>query len=102
MIITVFSKSATSKEGKKYSIYLGRLVNKTTGEEVPVRIKFRESCGTPKDFPCVIVVDKQNANMVRTSYVVEETGEERVSRVLWVSRWSDGGTYVDHSLDDYE
>lgn len=104
MQITVFAKSATSKEGKKYNIYLGRLINKNTGEEVNVRIKFRESCGQPKADACPmnILVNKEDANMVTSKYVVEDTGEERTTRTLWISGWSEGPAYVDHSLDDYD
>ncbi len=102
MTISVFSKSATSKEGKPYSIYLGRLTNKATGAEVSCRIKFRESAGKPKEFPCNIVVDKEHANLVTQTYVVPDTGEERITRTLWVSAWTPGPEYIDHSLDEYE
>lgn len=104
MQLTIFAKQGTSKEGKKFSIYLGRLVNRNTGEEVNVRVKFREDCGQPKAERCPmnIIVDKADANMVTSNYVVEETGEERTRRTLWVSKWSEGPAYVDHSLDDYD
>jgi hypothetical protein len=49
-----------------------------------------------------ILVNKEDANMVTSTYVVEETGEERTRRTLWVSKWSEGPAYVDHSLDDYD
>lgn len=104
MIITVFAKSATSKEGKKYIIYLGRLTNKATGEEVNVRVKFREDCGQPRADACpmTIIVPKEAANLVTSTYTVEDKGEERTSRTLWIAKWSEGEPYVDHSLDEYD
>lgn len=102
MNITVYAKKATSKEGKNYSIYLGRLINKVTGEEVNVRLKFREDCGQPKADSCPmnIIVSKDDANLVEKAYTVD--AETRISRTLWISRWEQGEAYVDHSLDDYD
>ena len=104
MQLTIFAKKGTSKEGKNFIIYLGRLVNRNTGEEVNVRVKFREDCGQPKGDLCPmnIIVNKEDANMVTSTYVVEDTGEERTRRTLWVSKWYEGPAYVDHSLDDYD
>lgn len=104
MQITIFAKKGTSKEGKNFIIYLGRLVNKNTGEEVNVRVKFREDAGQPKAERCPmnILVEKADANMVTSTYVVEDTGEERTRRTLWVSKWDEGPAYVDHSLDEYD
>lgn len=102
MNITVFAKKATSKEGKNYSIYLGRLINKITGEEINVRLKFREDCGQPKADSCPmnIIVAKDDANLVEKAYTVD--AETRISRTLWISKWEQGEAYVDHSLDDYD
>lgn len=104
MQLSIFAKQSTSKEGKKYYIYLGRLVNKNTGEEVNVRVKFREDCGQPKVEKCPmnILVDKADANLITSTYTVEDTGEQRTRRTLWVSKWSEGAPYVDHSLDEYD
>jgi len=104
MQLTIFAKRGQSKDGKNFNIYLGRLVNKNTGEEVNVRVKFREDAGQPKPERCPmnIVVDKNDANLVTSTYTVEDTGEQRTRRTLWVSKWSEGAPYVDHSLDEYD
>lgn len=104
MKLAIFAKRMQSKEGKQYAIYLTTLQNRVTGEEIKARVKFREGGGVPKpdNCPMNIIVSKENANLVTSKYTIEDTGEERLTRVLWVGEWSEGEPYVDHSLDEYE
>lgn len=101
MIISVFAKTGTTKDGKKFDRYIGKLTKKD-GSELTVAIKFREDCGKPKSFPCNIIVDKDNANLTHPEYVREDTGEVVKGNTLWVSAWKLGEKYVDHSLDEFE
>ena len=101
MIITIFAKKGNTKEGKVFYNYLARLKRKD-GTEMPVRVKFREECGSPKAdmCPCNIVVDRASANLSTREYVKEDTGEVVTAHDLWISSWNKGPEYVDHSLDD--
>lgn len=103
MNLTVFAKSKTSKEGKSFNTYFAKLTKKD-GSEVSTELKFREECGVPKSFPCNIIVDKQHANLVEKQVTFEKDGEEKeaLQRKLWISKWTDGEPFVDHSLDDFE
>lgn len=103
MEIAVFSKRRQNKEGKNYNIYIARLTKKN-GEVVPVRLKFREECGSPRaeECPMNIQVKKENANMIVSDYVREDTGEVGTSYTMWVSDWQPGAPYVDTSLDDFD
>lgn len=103
MNLTVFAKSKTTKEGKPFNTYFSKLTKKD-GTEVSVELKFREECGAPKNFPCNIIVDKQDANLVEKEITYEKDGEEKeaLQRRMWISKWTDGEPYVDHSLDDFE
>ena len=103
MNLTVFAKSKTTKEGKAFLTYFSKLTKKD-GTEVSVELKFREECGAPKSFPCNIIVDKQDANLVEKEITYEKDGEDKeaLQRRMWISAWTDGEPYVDHSLDDFE
>ena len=104
MQLTIFAKRGQSKDGKNFNIYLGRLVNKNTGEDVNVRVKFREDAGQPKPERCPmnIIVDKKNANFTTKELQNEETGQTIVSNTLWVTDWKKGAEYVDHSMDEFD
>ena len=101
MKLTIFAKTGTTKDGRKFDRYIGRLPKKG-GEELTVAVKFREECGKPKSFPCNIIVSKNDANLTHPKYVREDTGETVEGNTLWVSAWKMGDPYVDHSLDDFE
>lgn len=106
MLLNVFAKKRTSKDGNVFYNYLSTLTKKD-GEQETVQLKFREDCGQPKGDSCprVIEVKKEDANLVKKLITVEsEDGEEKEieERKLWISAWEDKGAYVDHSLDDYE
>jgi len=102
---TIFSKTRTSKEGKKFYTYFTTLTKKT-GEDVTVQVKFREECGQPdgKACPMNIEVAKEDCNYSEKT-VQYETPEgetkEAVRRVLWISNWKEGTPYVDTSMDAF-
>ena len=104
MRINVFAKARTTRDGKPFTAYVGRLTNSTTGESVTVGIRFRQDCGAPRmdDCPCVVEVEKKHANLDTREIINPETGDITISRTLWVNAWEMVGEYEDHSLDDYE
>ena len=112
MKLSVFAKrrqsqDTDSKTGaitlRDFWTYLTTLVNKSTGEVVPVQIKFRQACGAPEPQKCpmFIEVPKDKANLSWEKYVNED-GEEMQAAKMWVCEWSPAGEFVDHSLDDFE
>lgn len=104
MKVTVFGKKRTTKEGKVFTSYLGK-VTKKTGEKITVQVKFREECGFPKTTPCVINFDKKDANFSEKerTYTDNETQEEKktIERILWVSNFKEE-KFVDTSMDEFE
>lgn len=100
MKLTIFSKSMKSKEDRKFKVYLTRLKRKD-GEEVPVRVSWADGVVIPASFPCIILVDKKDANLSQKSYR-DADGNLGTSYTLWVNDYSPSGEeYVDHSLDDF-
>ena len=92
-----------TKQIRTFYTYLTTLVNRSTGEVLPVQVKFREKCGAPDPdkCPCFILVDKTNANLSWDTYTNDE-GIELQSAKMWVTTWEHAGEYVDHSLDDFD
>ena len=103
MEITIFSKKRTTKEGKSFYSYLTTLTKKD-GTPHTVSVKFRDECGSPKpeNCPCNILVNKEDCNMSTKQFIREDTGEPGVSYTMWVSNWTKGSAYVDHSMDEYD
>lgn len=103
MEITVFAKKRHTNDGKSFFSYLATL-KKKTGENVTVSVRFREDAGNPKpeNCPMNIIINKTDANLSSRVYTREDTGEDAISYTLWVSAWSKGAEYVDHSLDEFE
>ena len=99
--ITIFAKNRTNKDGKKFTTYLTTLTRKD-GTKVSASVKFKEEIGSPKEFPCNILVEKKNANLNERRYKREDTGDEAIGYTLWISDWKKGSAYVDHSLDDFD
>lgn len=112
MNITVYAKKRQSKDQRIFYTYLTTLTNKTTGEKIHAQVKFRADCNTvrPEECPCNIVIDKGDGNLSEKRFTRQEvdelTGEIRTiesSRYeLWVSAWTPGEAFEDHSLDDYD
>lgn len=107
MKLAVFAKQRTTVDEagkpKIFYTYLSTLIRKSTGEAVPVQLKFREKCGAPDPDLCprYITVDKQDANLVYEEYEDDE-GEVKKAAKMWITNWIDGGEYEDHSLDDFD
>lgn len=82
--------------------YLSTLVNTKTGEPLGVQLKFREACGAPDPLKCpmFIMVDRNDMNLSYDKYITEH-GDEATAAKIWITNWSEGGKYVDHSLDDF-
>lgn len=100
MEITIFAKKASTKEGKTFMRYITRLVKMSTGEVVTMGVKFRESAGVPDTFPCNIIVTKAGCN-ISLRNATDKDGKPIQYPTLWVSEWTEGKPYVDHSTDDY-
>lgn len=108
MKLTIFARNRQTKDGKKFTSYVSKMVKKN-GEEITATVKFREDCGAPKadQCPCYILVNKDDANLNTKDVTItdENTGDEKVvtQRTLWVKDWKmSDDVYVDHSLDDFE
>lgn len=103
MELTVFAKNRTTKEGKPFQTYFSKLTKKD-GTEMTTELKFRDECGAPKKFPCNIIVEKQDCNLAEKPVTYEKDGVETdaIQRRLWISAWTEGSEYVDHSLDDFD
>ena len=103
MKVTVFAKKKFNKEGKPFTVFVGRLMKKS-GELQTVTVKFREECGQPKEekCPCIIEFDRENGNIQERSYIDNE-GNDRTALTLWLSAWKfSEEKYIDHSLDEFE
>lgn len=101
MNLTVYAKTKKTAEGRTFRIYLSRITRKSTGEEVPVRINFKEGVPLPTVFPVNLIVEKEDANLTVKHYKNDE-GEDCTAHNLWIEKYTMGEPFVDHSLDDYE
>ena len=105
MLLNVFAKKRTGKDGKVFYNFLSTLTKKN-GEQETVQLKFREDAGIPNASKCpmTIEVDKSKANLTKKMVSVEKNGEEKEieQRTLWISEYEYKGDYVDTSLDEYE
>lgn len=101
MEITVYAKTKKTVEGRTFRIYLSRITRKSTGEQIPVRVNFKEGVPLPTVFPVNLVIQKENANLTEKHYYDDE-GVKRTSHNLWIEKYEMGEPFVDHSLDDYE
>lgn len=100
MQLTIFAKKRT-KEDRTFYNYLSHIVRTSTGEEIPIQVKFPEEIRPkPADCPMNIIVEKENANLSTRNY--EKDGVSKVAYSLWVSKWEPGEPYEDHSLDDFD
>lgn len=102
MKITVFAKKGTSKDGKTFFRFLGKMTRKSTGEVVTVAVKFRTECGAPDPHNCprVIEFDKKAANYAEKT-ITKDDGTTIISREVWLTAWKDCGEFVDTSMDDF-
>lgn len=101
MKLTVFAKKRTTAEGKKFMTYISRL-EKKDGSTVTTAVKFREECGVPAEFPCIIEVNKTDCNMSTKEVVDKDTGVIYVNNTLWVKAWKPTNEkFEDTSMDDF-
>lgn len=102
MKITLFAKTAHTKEGKSFIRFIGRLTNKE-GKEISMTVR---TSGKIPQFdeakcPYIIEFDKQDANLQPHQYT-DKDGNERTSYTLWLKAYKESSEkYVDHSLDDF-
>ena len=103
MKLLIFSKKRTKADGTPFYIYIATLVRKSTGESIPCQVKFKQECGQPNPHTCprYITVDKKDCNMNKRE-ILTDTNETKTVNTLWVSKWKDGGDYVDTSMDDID
>lgn len=105
MIITLFRKKVTPKNGNKpFNKYITTLTNKQ-GENIYCDVRFAETVSIPNTFPCVVEVEKNKANLsTKNNTVIDEQGEEKTytRHTLWINEIISVREYVDHSLDDFE
>jgi len=100
--LTIFAKKRTSNDGKTFYNYLSSLTRKD-GTSQSISVRFRDECGAPKpeNCPMNIVVPRNRANLSSKEFVREDTAEVVLAYTLWVSEWSKGSEFVDHSLDEF-
>lgn len=103
MKITLFAKTAHSRDGKAFIRYIGKLTNKE-GKEVTMTV--RPSGDIPQfvqsKCPYIIEFDKKDANLQSKKYT-DKDGNERTSYTLWVKKYKESDEkFVDHSLDDFD
>ena len=103
MEITVFAKKRKANNGNEFYAYIARLVNKNTGEQETMSVKFKRDTQLPDpaDCPMNIEIEKKDCNIATSTYTDEASAEVRISKILWVNAWTPGSAYEDHSMDDY-
>ena len=112
MEINIFGKLIVQQGKAPFEAYSTRLHNKATDTDDYFKVKFRRNCEGPSidDCPCVIEVPREKMNSQEKIIVdketkmplVDENGQVKISRTIWISDWTYLRPFVDHSLDDYE
>lgn len=104
MMITIFSKKRTTKDGKKtFYTFITKLPKKDGTSDV-VTVKFPEDNAPDTDAcPVNIEIPTGKANLSSKTITDDETGKSFDSKTLWVKDWTLSDVpYVDTSLDDYD
>lgn len=102
LTIALFAKKVQSKDGGIFYKYLTTLTRKD-GSTFSCQVKFKGDDKNKPDTtkcPMNIIVSRESANLVKRALVDKETAEVYDAFTLWVSEWTEGDAYVDHSLDD--
>ena len=103
MKITLFAKTAHSKDGKAFIRYITSMKDKD-GKVISMCVR------TPSDVPafvqskCPYIVEfnKEDANLQARRYT-DKNGNEKISYTLWLKAYKESADkYVDHSLDNFE
>lgn len=106
MQITVFRKKVTPRNGNKPFFKYVTTMTKKDGEKVYADVMFEDGVTIPSTFPCVIDLDKKQANLNSKDidYTDEKTGEEKnfIRNTLWVKGYNNISEYIDTSLDDFD
>ncbi len=92
-----------TKEGKNFTVYLSKLTNSISGEEVPVTVKFRGKQGGPDSEECPLYINfnREDANLAKKHYRVED-GTVMTKQILWITEWSKADeVWRDTSLDGF-
>lgn len=104
MIITVFRKKITPKNGSKsFNKYVTVLTDKD-GNTYYCDVKFRESVTKPQEFPCNVEIDKSHANFTSRKQIVTDSDgndKEYTRNTLWINEIANITPYIDHSLDNF-
>lgn len=103
MKITLFAKTAHSKDGKSFIRYIGKLKNKA-GTDVTMTVKTSGDVQPFSESKCPYTVEfnKNDANLQTHKYK-DKDGNDRVSYILWIKAYEESSEkYVDHSLDDFD
>ena len=102
MKITLFAKTAHSRDGKPFIHYITSMKDKN-GKEISMSVR------TPSDIPgfvqskCPYIVEfnREDANLQARRYT-DKNGNEKISYTLWLKAYKESDEkYVDHSLDDF-
>ena len=102
MKITLFAKTAHTKDGKAFIRYIGRMTN-NAGKEVSmtVRTSGKAPAFDQDKCPYIVEFDQKDANLQSHKYT-DKDGNEKTSYTLWLKKYKDSDEkYVDHSLDDF-
>lgn len=103
MKITLFAKTAHSKDGKAFIRYITSMKDKN-GKVISMSVR------TPSDVPafvqskcpCIVEFNKEDANLQARRYT-DKNGNEKISYTLWLKAYKESDEkYVDHSLDNFE
>ena len=103
MKITLFAKTAHSRDGKAFIRYIGKL-KKKTGDEISVVVRTVSDIPpfVQSKCPYIIEFDKKDANLQSKKYT-DRDGNERTSYTLWLKKYTESNeVFVDHSLDDFD
>lgn len=101
MKITVFEKQRKAKNGNAFKVYVTNLIKKD-GSKLYVTVRFKDGVKKPTEFPVIINVPKEKANLSEREFTRSDGGTG-VNYTLWVNGYEETGEkYVDHSLDDFE
>ena len=103
MKITLFAKTAHSKDGKAFIRYITSMKDKN-GKVISMAVR------TPSDIPafvqskCPYIVEfnREDANLQARRYT-DKNGNEKISYTLWLKAYKESDEKnVDHSLDNFE
>lgn len=99
IIIDVFEKHITTKDGKKFSKLVSNMTKKD-GSKVYVSVNIPDDVKKGVEFPKTVTFDSKNANM-STKVTTDKDGNEYTNNTLWIKSVDSFKDYIDSSLDDF-